>query len=195
VIATTATDGELAGYVANIVQAYRSATAGQRARGTCWYQTARDIALVIGDGDARMGAGIIAALSAQRRWEVNCQLATDAANGNVHGQTDAVLAKVRALLAGADPEDILPMALKTGSFYRCITDPADPDPVVIDRHAHDVAVGQRYGNANRGLSNLTRYSTLALAYRLAAREVGQIPSIVQAVTWCRQVDLSQETAS
>ena len=50
------------------------------------------------------------------------------------------------------------------------------DPVVIDRHAHDVAAGERYGNRNRGLSNVNRYATLALAYRLSARELGEIPS-------------------
>ena len=168
-IATTATDAELAGYVAHIVTAYRSATPAQVARGQQWYRVAHDLATVIGDGDVRQGAGIIAALSAQRRWSVNCQLAADAASGNVHGQTEQVLAKVRAMLNGADPADILPMALKTGNFYATIADPSNPDFVVVDRHAHDVAVGEVYGNQNRGLSNVKRYATLALAYRLAAR--------------------------
>lgn len=49
-IPTTATDAELAGYVANIVNAYRSATPGQLARGTYWYATAHDLAGIIGDG-------------------------------------------------------------------------------------------------------------------------------------------------
>ena len=54
--------------------------------------------------------------------------------------------------------------------------------------ARDVAAGERYGNRNRGLSNVNRYATLALAYRLAARELGEIPQLVQAVVWVRQVD-------
>src|SRR5690349_23740860 len=108
-IPTTADDGQLAGYVANIVTAYRAATPGQVARGRHWYETANDLAGIIGDGNVPMGAGILAALSAQRRWEVNVTLATDAANGNVHGQTDTVLAKVRAMLDGANPADLLPM--------------------------------------------------------------------------------------
>ena len=127
-IPVTATDGELGAYVANILAAYRSATPAQLERGRCWYQVAHDLALIIGDGDVRQGAGIIAALSACRRWAVNVQLATDAGNGNVHGHTPDVLAKVAAMLAGADPADVLPMALKTGAFYRCITDPSDPEP-------------------------------------------------------------------
>lgn len=189
-IPTTATDDQLSGYVANIVAAYRDATPGQVARGKAWYPVAHDLAVMIGDGDVRKGAGILAALSPQRSWPVNCQLAADAASGNVHGQTNAILARVRALLDGTDPAELLPMQLKTGNFWRCIVDPSDPDPVTIDRHAHDVAAGRRFGEReNRGLSNVNRYATLALAYRLAAREVGEIPSVVQAVTWCRQTDL------
>jgi hypothetical protein len=60
--------------------------------------------------------------------------------------------------------------------------PEDPEAVVIDRHAHDVAVGKRYGNMDRGLSNKRRYATLAHAYREAARQLGELPSTVQAVT-------------
>jgi hypothetical protein len=147
---------------------------------------------VIGNGDVRKGAGILAALSAQKRWEINIDLAHDAANGNVHGHTEQVLSKVRAMLEGADPIELLPMQLKTGNFYRCIVSPEDPDPVVIDRHAHDVAAGERYSDRNRGLSNLNRYATLALAYRLAARQLSELPSVVQAVVWCRQIDLNGE---
>lgn len=191
-IPTMATDDELDRYVQNITVAYRAATPDQVARGRQWYPVAHDLALIIGDGDVRKGAGVLAALSAQRSWELNVELATDAANGDVHGHTAQVLAKVGAMLEGADPAELLPMQLKTGNFWRCIVSPDDPDPVVIDRHAHDVAAGERYGNENRGLSSLNRYATLALAYRLAARRLSEIPSVVQAVVWCRQTDLNGE---
>ena len=194
-IPVTATDEQLAGYVANITSAYRLATKAQLARGAQWYAVAHDLATVIGDGDVRQGAGIIAALSACRRWAVNVGLAEDAVAGNVHGHTPDALGKVRAMMAGADPADVLPMALKTGAFYRCVTDPSDPDPVVIDRHAHDVAVGERYGDASRGLSSKARYATLALAYRLAARQLGEIPSVLQATVWCAQIDQNSEATS
>jgi hypothetical protein len=192
-IPTQASDKILAQYVRNIVTAYRAATPAQLARGRQWYRVAHDLAEVIGDGDVRMGAGVLAALSANKRWSANVKLATDASNGRIHGHTADTLGKVRWMLAGANPEDILPMGLKTGNFYRSIVAPNDPDPVCIDRHAHDVAVGERYGNANRGLSNLRRYATLAHAYRVAARQLGELPSTVQAVTWCAQVDQNQES--
>lgn len=189
-IPTMPTDDELERYIRNIVTAFRAATPEQAARGRQWYPVAHDLAAVIGGGDVRKGAGMLAALSAQRSWEINVGLAQDAADGDLHGHTETVLARVREIMEGADPAEILPMELKTGHFYRCITDPAAPDPVVIDRHAHDAAAGERYGNRDRGLSNLNRYATLALAYRLAARELGELPQVVQAVVWVRQTELN-----
>jgi hypothetical protein len=193
-IPVVASDAEMDRYVSNIIAAYQAATPQQAERGRNWYPVAHDLAVMVGHGDVRKGAGIIAALSVQKPWDVNVKLAEDAANGDVHGHTRVALGKVEAMIDGADPAELLPMQLKTGNFWRCIVDPADPDPVVIDRHAHDVAAGERFGNRDRGLSNTTRYATLALAYRLAARQLGVIPSVVQAVVWVRQTELNSGEA-
>jgi hypothetical protein len=187
-IPTVATDDEMRGYIANIIGVYNRTSLKQREKGRNWYPVAHDLAEMVGQGDVYKGAGIIAALSANKRWEINVGLARDAGEGNVHGHTKATLRKVEAMLDGADPREILPMQLKTGNFFRCIADPEDPDPVVIDRHAHDVAVGEVYGERDRLLGNTTRYATLALAYRLAAREVGEIPQGLQAITWVRWIE-------
>lgn len=170
-------------YVSNIIRAWHDATEEDKRKGRAWYPVAHDLAEVIGSGDARKGAGVIAALSPQCSWQRNVKLANDAGNGNVHGHNGDALDKVRAILTGADPSDVLPADRKTGHFYRNILDPADPDPVTIDRHAHDVAVGETYGSRNRGLGNATRYATLAHAYREASRRIGELPNVVQAVTW------------
>jgi hypothetical protein len=175
-------------YVQNVIRTYQSATPAQQERGRNWYPVAHDLALIIGAGDSRKGAGVIAALSAQKSWSENIRLATDAANGNVHGHFADALRKVNRILSGTDPEDVLPMSAKTGHFFRCIEDPTDPDPVVIDRHAHDIAVGETYGARERGLSSKGRYAALAHAYREAALQLGVIPSVVQAITWCVQID-------
>jgi len=175
-------------YVANIVAAYHSAPESARRRGEQWYPVARDLAFIVGAGDARKGAGVIAALSPNKSWKQNIQLAKDAGNGHVHGHVSDALRKVAAILEGADPEDVLPMSSKTGHFFRCIFDPADPDPVVVDRHAHDVAVGKTYGNAERGLGAAGRYAALAHAYRVAAVRLELIPQTLQAIAWCAQVD-------
>jgi len=174
-------------YVNNIIRAFNRATPAQKDRGRYWYQTAHDIAVMLSDGDARAGAGVIAALSANKSWRENQRLAERAFGPEGPGGhvRDAVR-KVERILLGEDPEDVLPMDAKTGHFYRCILDPEDPDPVVIDRHAHDVAVGETYGNDERGLSSKGRYALLAHCYREAAMRLGEIPSVVQAVTWVAQ---------
>jgi hypothetical protein len=188
-IPTTATDAEFRTYVENIKNKFNSARPDQAAKGRAWYPVAHDLAIMLGDDDVRKGAGIIAALSANKRWSENVRLATDAASGNVHGHVGNALDKVRAIMAGAAPEDVLPMTAKTGNFYRNIVDPSDPNAVTIDRHAHDIAVGEVYGNDDRGLSNPNRYATLARAYMVAAEELGETSSVTQAITWTAQVEM------
>jgi hypothetical protein len=174
--------------VANILAAYRAADPGQLAAGHAWYQSAHDLAVMLADGsDARAVAGCIAALSARMPWERNVTLARRAVAGDLSGHTRDVLAKVARILAGELPETVLPMDLKTGMFYRCIANPGDADAVVVDRHAHDVAVGRRYGNNDRGLSSKARYAMLVHCYREAAMQLGVLPSQCQAVTWLVQI--------
>ena len=182
---TTADSPEFERYVQNIIATWEAA--GQSEDdvydGMSWYPTAHDLAEMIGHGDARQGAGIIAALSANCAWDRNVTLAQHASEGDVGGHTTSVLAKVTAILGGMDPADVLPEGRKTMHFFRNILDPTDPVPVTIDRHAHDIAVGERYGERDRGLKSLKRYAILAAAYREAARRLDQVPSVVQAVTW------------
>jgi len=183
-IKTTADDATFEMYVANITKVWNAASDADRIIGRSWYLVAHQLAEMITDGHARQGAGILAALSPMQNWERNVELAKSAiATGTPEGTFGDALRKVTKIIAGADPEEILPMVAKTGMFFRLINDPSDPDAVVIDRHAHDVAVGTRYGSEDRGLSNAKRYATLAHAYREAARRLGELPSTVQAVTW------------
>lgn len=123
-----------------------------------------------------------------KHWDINRKLAADAAGGNIHGHTGWALDKARKIMDGHDPLIVLPADSKTWNFYRAIADPSDPDSVVIDRHVHDVIAGETYGNRDRNLSNKTRYATLARAVRLAARRLGVIPNVLQAVIWVVQTD-------
>lgn len=173
--------------VQNILSAWYAATPDQKRRGRAWYRTAHQLAYMLADGDVVKGAGVIAALSANKDWRTNQKLAADALDGNVHGHVTNVLRKVAAIIAGADPLVVLPRDLKTGHFYRCIADPRDADAVVIDRHAHDIAIGERYGKRSRGLSG-KRYALFAHAYREAALRLGELPSTVQAVTWIHEIE-------
>jgi hypothetical protein len=176
-------------YFRNLNDVIARATEDQVARGMAWYPNAHDVARQIGDGDIDAAAGCLAALSAQKTWPVNIALAADALAGEPNGHTAQTLDKVRAILDGADPADVLPMSLKTGNFYRCIADPSDPHAVVIDRHAHDAIVGERWGNRPRGLKG-KRYAMLADVVRDVAKFRGILPSQVQAIAWLVWLDES-----
>lgn len=191
-IPTTATDEQHRRYVTNIIRTFNQTTDDQRKRGRDWYWGAHELADMMSEGNVRAAAGVLAALSPQKTWDLNVSMASRAfETGTPTGHVQDALAKVAKILAGTDPAEVLPMGFKTGMFYRLILDPEDPDAVVIDRHAHDVAVGERYGERRRGLSNKNRYATLAHAYREAARILGERPSTVQAVTWLVQSEASK----
>jgi len=176
-------------YAHNIINAYVNATEAQKLKGRQWYPVAHDLATLLADGDTRKGAGVIAALSANKSWSENTKIATRAlGSGKATGHVRDALTKATRILNGADPTDVLPMGAKTGNFYRCILDPSDPEPVCVDRHAHDVAVGKAYGDAERGLSAKGRYAALAQCYRDAAKMLGMTPSELQAITWVAQVE-------
>lgn len=171
-------------YVRNIETAWYMASDQQIAEGRSWYQTAHETAKLLADGDIKVGAGLLAALSPQTAWWLNVELACEAyETGTATRHTGDSCSKANRILAGTDPTDVLPMERKTGHFYRCILDPSDAEAVCIDRHAYDIAVGIPLGDWNRGLSAHGRYKLVADSYREAARRLGELPSTVQAATW------------
>lgn len=183
-------------FVVNIIDEWDKATPDQLARGRAWYLTAHQLADMMSEGNVRAGAGVIAALSAQKSWPENTRLAQEAfANGEAAGHTRENLAKVAKILSGADPAEVLPMGAKTGNFYRSILDPDDAEAVCVDRHAHDIAVGKTYGSEERGLSAKGRYAVIAHAYREAAMRLDELPSTVQAVTWVTRVEALDGTST
>jgi hypothetical protein len=175
-------------YIRNVTEAYDRTNNGQRDHGAAWYRVANQHAYAVGDGDVKVGAAVIAALSANKSWSENLRLATQCRDGQLGGHVRDTLDKVERLYEGEEPETVLPMGSKTGHFYRCILDPYDPRPVVIDRHAHDVAVGEIYGNRDRGLSSAARYDNLRLVYTSAARRLGMIPQVLQATVWVAHIE-------
>lgn len=188
-ISTTPTDAERATYVQNIIDTYNRATDRQYEEGARWYPMAHQLAYMISDGNVREGAGVIAALSANKSWSENTKIATRAlGSGKATGHVKDALTKATKIMNGADPEDVLPMGAKTGNFFLCINDPSNGTAVCVDRHAHDIAVGEVYGNRDRGLSTKSRYNVIADAYRAAADRAGELPLVMQAVTWVVQTE-------
>lgn len=188
-IPTTADDETHGRYVSNIIVCYRRANVIQQIHGRNWYQTAHQLAAVMADGNARAGAGVIAALSPQKAWNYNVKLATEAFfNNEARGHVQDAVMKAERIMLGEDPLNVLPEDSKTWNFFRCIADPTDAEAVVIDRHAHDIAVGEVFGNRDRGLSNKRRYATIAHAYREAARQLNVLPQTLQAIVWTVHID-------
>jgi hypothetical protein len=155
--------------------------------GTQWYDRAQETADRIGRGDMHKGAGILAALSPRKLWGENVRLAQEMVkSGTTKGHTAVQIRKARRIFEGEAPTDVLGGPKET-SFYHNISDPNNPHHVTIDRHAHDVAIGKKYGSAERGLGAKGRYETFHNAYNLAARHLGfEVPSRLQAGVWTGQ---------
>lgn len=169
--------------VGNILAVYDRASDADRKKGMSWYDTAHDLAGMVGFGDYSKGAGIIAALSANTGWTRNKEFALAIAAGQEVGHLSKVLEKVKDIVAGHPPLAVLGKGLKTLNFYMNIHQPERSGPVTIDRHAHDVARGEVWGATKRALTTGTRYAILADAYRAAAALRGVRPHEMQAVTW------------
>jgi len=176
--------------VDNILAVYDRANADQLAKGMSWYSTAHDLAGLVGAGDYSKGAGVIAALSVNTGWERNKDLAFAISQGKKAGHFPKVLEKVGAIMAGENPLAVLGKGLKTLNFYMNIHQPEHTGAVTIDRHAHDVARNQVWGNRNRALTTGTRYAILKQAYRDASALRGVRPHEMQAVTWVVWTDES-----
>lgn len=171
----------------NIIRVFERATADQRLAGMTWYHDAHGAAASLDPDNPRRAAGVIAALSPQLSWPRNLELAARAyADGKASGTLGRSVEQANQILAGADPLDVL-RGPKVRAFYAVIADPDDPENVVIDRHAVDIAVGKRQSTRQRDhaypLGRRGRYARFVDAYRKAAALLGLLPHQVQAVTW------------
>ena len=179
--------------VDNITSRFNSATKEQRQEGVDWYKKANDIAFELGKGDVKKGAGILSALSPAMEWSRNIRAARELVNTGetTHQYYHSTVVKAKRILEGEDPDTLFneKTGAKTLNFYHNIANPEDPLPVTIDRHAHDIAVGEK-GSMTKTLSGHLagpRYRHFSEAYRNAAHELGiPIANQVQAVTWGTQ---------
>lgn len=165
----------------NLLAGWEMTTPLQQYKGLAWYPQAHDFAHVIGHGNVRLGAGELAALSANKSWNDNRRLAVDACNGVFGGHVGDALRKARAIYDGANPMDVLPMHRKTGHFYMNIFNPLNPDYVTIDRHMIRVAKLE-WDNGSPTVT-MQEYGDVVLATQKAAANVGIMASAFQAILW------------
>jgi hypothetical protein len=204
----------------HIVWHWEQASFDEIERGMRWYAEARHVASVIADGDAHLGAGMLAVYSPQQAWIGNvllaaCVLRAGKAMGGPGSGVFASAAQRRAadrLLAGESYEDIL-TGPKVRDFAHLIEHGGDRDPaaphVVIDRHALSVACGRALTVAEYGAAPLKgyrradgsiscrHYDHVVQLYRDAANAIAPhrrqrvAAHQVQAVTWLVRQRLNQ----
>ena len=171
--------------VDNVLAVYNNSTAANLRVGLTWYMDAHNFAKTLDPENVARAAGIIAALSPMSPWDNNknkaAQLYRQRSGINIGLKTN--VEKALRIYNGEFPEDVL-KGDKVTAFYRTILHPnGDIDPV-IDRHAFDIAVGQRTDNkARQSLARKGIYSQFANVYRDAAKVAGIGSAQMQAVTW------------
>ena len=172
----------------NVLAVYACALPDAREMGFNWYPYAHDLALSL-DSDIEQSAGVIAVLSPQVNWDRNMQLAVKAyENGHLDGGClGKNVAKANRILAGERAANVIG-GDKVTNFWRTIIDPDNTEfQAVIDRHAFDIAVGQRCKDSDRKLGK-KRYAEFANVYEVAAKWTNIKIQQMQAITWCAWKD-------
>lgn len=170
-------------YAENVVRCFESATADEMRDGMNWYQDAHSFARSL-DTDVWRAAGVIAALSVQKQWNVNMRMAERAyETGVVSGNFTTMNAQGQRILNGEHPLEVLG-GDKVRAFCAAIATNGMSDIAVIDRHAHDIAMGRVFTDATRNIGKRL-YRVMAMHYGEAAKEVGVSVNQIQAVTWVR----------
>jgi hypothetical protein len=170
--------------VENILSVFDSASPAEIEEGSQWYAEAWSIAMALDPADPYRAAGVIAALSPLTNWTRNVAIATIAIReGKAPGHVNQKNAQ--RILDGERPDVVL-TALKTRAFFASIV--GYGDTVCVDRHAHDIAMGHRFGDDRHSADPRPSisdrlYKAIASAYLDAADKRSVSPSTMQAATW------------
>jgi hypothetical protein len=177
-------------------------TPGEVAKGMRWYAEANDLAQELVRTAASRGkeltvqqaAAIISAFSPQAKWWPDNVLAAkhfvDSGGTATSGPFQVIpqaWVTARRLWDGEAVDRVLRFE-KTSNFARNIADPKAADPVTIDRHSLEAAMGFRtfegdwigFDDSHVGRR---AYRAVAEAHRIAARIEGLTANQIQAITW------------
>lgn len=172
-------------HIDNILRTYNARTRAEHDSGLTWYDNAHALALELSPNDVWRGAGIIAAFSPLTPWNRNVILARTLveSNGTMTGGTlvNSINAASR-IFAGEPTLEVL-KGDKTRAFASAIADPRGNGMATIDRHAHDIAMGNSdYNDTTRKIGKRV-FRELSDAYIDAAFWVGIGTAQMQAITW------------
>lgn len=150
-----------------------------------WYTDAHNTAAALDPENVSRACGVIAALSPMNGWKNNKRMAMRMYAGETNGLgMGQSVGKALRILCGEQPLDVLG-GDKVRAFYSTILNPFDPNAIpVIDRHAHDIAVGAKLPN-NHPSRNMTnrRYNDFARVYSECANAFSLGAPQLQAITW------------
>ena len=185
--------------VNNIKAVFQLATTTEQVDGRSWYPVAHCVALELADRyeiTECQAIGVIAALSPRNRWERNIQDAENLISAYVTaGRQQAMLTKVCtftgnkrkaiAILETIDPtaDDVRSTLSgpKLKEFFTCIL--GQQSEVCIDGHAYCIWNGGRTGLKDVPAIGVKLRREIKADYLKAAKDLGETPSAVQAITW------------
>ena len=127
-------------------------------------------------------AGIVAALSPLKNWDINKQIADDFLRTGTAGHIKFQLSKCHRIMQTTNLTEICEIlnGNKIVSFFLNIVDPGADEQVTIDSHAVGIAVNKYLGSVQ---ITKNQYEFFANCYRIAARELEVLPLELQAITW------------
>jgi hypothetical protein len=153
--------------------------------GRGWYESANSFSLKL---SGKYGvhpinaAGVISALSPQKSWELNMQLADDffRKGKDFVGHTGVQKQKAALVKKAIYKEDVCRILAgqKTINFFNNIYNPKDVDWLTVDRHMIRVALSE-----DKKALSTKQYEFIKKEYCIFARRVGLIPCELQAILW------------
>jgi len=170
----------------NIETIYSNCTSDDIINGRTWYENAKSFSIYLSkkyNVTEIQSAGIIAALSPQKSWDVNTKIAENfiESNGSASVHTGVQLAKSKHILYSPLTKEEVYLTLggkKTKNFFYNIYMPECKDFITIDRHHLNVC----YAEDIKGCTD-KQYEFLKENTSIFANKINMLPSILQATLW------------
>jgi hypothetical protein len=170
----------------NIETIYSNCTSDDIINGRTWYENAKSFSIYLSkkyNVTEIQSAGIIAALSPQKSWDVNTKIAENfiESNGSASVHTGVQLAKGKHILYSPLTKEEVYLTLggmKTKNFFYNIYTPECKDFITIDRHHLNVC----YAEDVKACTD-KQYEFLKENTSIFANKINMLPSILQATLW------------
>lgn len=170
----------------NIELVYKQCTSNDLNSGKTWYENAKSFSVYLSkkyDVTELQSAGVIAALSPMKSWDMNTKIAEEfiETNGATNVHTSLQTSKAKVILhKPVIPKEVELVlgGLKTTNFFHNIYDPKNDEAVTIDRHHLNVCYGKDVTTCTNKQYEFLKKNTIIFAKR-----VNMIPSELQATLW------------